>query len=198
MRRLALHTREWWSRFPSAGPCSGTRARYFKPRDARACAPPSTAAGRPGAALATRCKRSPRARECRKGARAKARSSVDDASRAASYGGDWRTFARFLTYGPELTSGVARRQAGKPRPSQSSSVTPPAPELGTILAFAGRLRVAAEFIFRKQANLLGRAALCPPEDGPCPGLKHCTPAGRIDLSCSLRAGEEPTRLDIAS
>src|SRR5438876_12387064 len=64
----------------------GSKARAVTPRGARACDAPSTAAARPCAALATRCKRSPRARERRKGARAKARSSIDCASQAASYG----------------------------------------------------------------------------------------------------------------
>lgn len=49
-------------------------------------------AGRPCAALATRRKRSPRATENRKGARARARASVDSASYTTSYGGIRRPF----------------------------------------------------------------------------------------------------------
>src|SRR6185437_12229749 len=68
-----------------------------RPRGDRARDPPSTVASRPCAALATTCKRSLPARERRKRARPRARSSVECASHGGSYEASGASLSKMLT-----------------------------------------------------------------------------------------------------
>lgn len=139
----------------------GASSREVRPRGVRARDPPSSAAGSPCAALAATRRRSPPARARRKEARARARPSVECASRAAvnesvrrpsfhnAYGSARNRYARAVGTGGSIGSTLSRpTHAGTSRRHSSSALraavapatSSTAESTSTTLAFTTRRR----------------------------------------------------------